>query len=54
MTKPFTKGDKVTVTSGKHTGKIGTVEHSDKSITTVRFGDTTDPVWTVNLERSDG
>ena len=44
--RPLKIGIEVLVTSGKHAGKIGIVEHSDKSITTVRFAFGSDPVWT--------
>jgi ribosomal protein L24 len=51
--KIFSKGDVVTALSGKHSGETGTVEHSDKSITTVRFGGVVDPVWTEHLKPAD-
>jgi KOW motif-containing protein len=49
--KPFSKGDVVTAKYGKHAGETGTVEHSDKSITIVKFDNVSDPVWTEHLER---
>lgn len=45
----WAKGTQVTATSGRHSGESGFVEHSDKSITTVRFGAVIDPVWTKDL-----
>jgi hypothetical protein len=44
--KVFKTGDTVKATGGKHTGKTGAVMHSDKSITTVKFDVTVEPVWT--------
>jgi ribosomal protein S4E len=47
MAKPIKPGTRVKATGGKHAGEVGTVEHSDKSITTVKFENgTSDPVWT--------
>ncbi len=53
--KVLPKGISVQPKLGKRTGQIGIVVHSDPSITTVRFGDVVDPVWTIDLEVvSDG
>lgn len=48
--KVLPKGASVRPRLGKHAGQLGTVEHSDPSITTVRFGNVVDPVWTIDLE----
>lgn len=50
--RTFAAGTKVKVLDGKHKDKLATVEHSDASITSVRFENSrwSDPVWTKNLE----
>lgn len=53
----FKAGDTVIVKDGmRRAGKKGIVQHSDKSITTVKFDDnndnTVEPVWTSHLQKT--
>lgn len=50
MKKAIEKGTWVVALDGKHKGEKGIVVDSDKSITTVMFGNSSDPVWTINLQ----